>query len=86
MGEVTLRLDQPASEVWFARDYLDQVEMSTVLPTPRSIRHDGDRCVFAFADPVSEVSLTLRFAGYRPRHGQAGAGDAQVAFTQWMLP
>jgi len=84
--ELTLRLEQSASEIWIAHDYLAQADLRQVLPTPTTMRSEGERCVLTFATPVDEIRLSLSFAGYLPRHGVIGVGDAQLSFTQWMLP
>jgi hypothetical protein len=77
--------------VWIAHDYLAQMDLIDVSPTPREVRAATNRqeYIFVLQDPSVAAWITFRMAAARPGllSGQLGlANQDAVQFSQLVYP
>ena len=81
-GRVRLEID---------REYLQEVELTRVVPEPESVEATGDGIVLAFrvGDPLrrAAIMLDVQPESYGTLQGRLGlAGDAPLRFEQFVFP
>ena len=98
MNPSQISLQLPATAIqsgearfWIDRQYLDAVQVETVLPVPDSVEVNGDRVFYVVkaADPSQpvkvKIELWLQKSGLI--RGQAGwEGGSPLTFTQFIFP
>jgi len=62
-------------ELWLSTDYLDGIELQSVVPEPVEVVTAGDRTVFAFVVGNPDEPTTVRFA---LEHDEVGVADGRI--------
>lgn len=78
-------------KLWFTRDFIDGLEIESVVPEPERVETRGDRVVFAFThtEPSgpARVTFNVRPHGYWTQRARAGIdGGGSVSFRQFIYP
>jgi hypothetical protein len=79
------------ARIWISREYLQGLQLESVIPEPREVLAGADRLVVVFplAEPGRGTSIDLEFKPQRigPVHGRVGLdGGPSVAFHQLVYP
>jgi hypothetical protein len=85
----TLRGD--TLKLWLTRDYLDGVEIESVIPEPERVETRGDVVLFTFMtaerSQSTRVTFNMRPDEYWSQPARAGIdGGASVSFRQFIYP
>lgn len=77
--------------VWLSTDYLDAIEITSIMPEPEEVEVRGDRTVFRFAatDPDADVSVAIMLEHDDPwlTTGRMGlVDDEELAWWQFVYP
>jgi hypothetical protein len=77
--------------VWFAREFVDQIEMGEIYPLPERVKVSSDRLIYIFnvAQTNNDVAITFRFKpdGYGKTRGRLGLVDGpELTFSQFIYP
>jgi hypothetical protein len=78
-------------ELWLASDYLEHIEITSIIPEPEGVIEAGDRAVYRFKVDEEAEAAMIRFAlepdDSGPSTGRIGVvGGPELAFWQFVYP
>jgi hypothetical protein len=77
--------------VWIARDFVDEIEIQQIDPTPELVKVARDRLIYIFnvAQTNDAIAITFHFKpdGYGRARGRVGLMDGpELIFSQFIYP
>lgn len=76
--------------LWIDHNYIDRIDIETIVPVPERVEGSSDRIFYLFATSATDQAMIITFIfrpnTFGPTTAQIGIDDRQVHFWQFFYP